>query len=58
MDPFEYGDPYIDWNEENSAREVPEYDEYCNNCGSKSCSRNCPERPIEDPPDEDGTFLL
>lgn len=21
MDPFEYGDPYVNWNEENSARE-------------------------------------
>lgn len=27
MDPFNYGDPYIEWNEENSAKEVYEENE-------------------------------
>jgi hypothetical protein len=26
-DPFEFGDPFIEWNEENSAKEEPEKDE-------------------------------
>lgn len=26
MDPFEIGDPYIEWNEENSAKEESEKD--------------------------------
>lgn len=28
MDLYEYGDPYVDWNEENSAKETPEMPDF------------------------------
>lgn len=61
MNFFDNGDPYIEWNEEIYSRDEPEpeYDSSCLHCLSKSCVGNCPEsEKVEDPPDEDGIFLL
>jgi hypothetical protein len=50
-DPFESGDPYIEWEELNNERELEVDDEedesYCAYCLSRSCVGNCNEINLE-----------